>query len=135
MRTVLTALFAILLFVLGCWTPGDIQENLPKHRNKLPSDTVFFVNKTEPRVMRALVDALKARGFKVTEDRALSKVAIETKVESWEYNDAGFSGFYDRDEMTLAISLRQVATGFILARHTVTIRSDFRILRKYVDGL
>ena len=135
MRTVLTALFAILLFVLGCWTPGDIQENLPKHRNKLPSDTVFFVNKTEPRVMRALVDALKARGFKVTEDRALSKVAIETKVESWEYNDAGFSGFYDRDEMTLAISLRQTATGFVLARHTVTIRSDFRILRKYVDGL
>ena len=135
MRTVLTALFAILLFVLGCWTPGDIQENLPKHRNKLPSDTVFFVNKTEPRVMRALVDALKARGFKVTEDRALSKVAIETKVESWEYNDAGFSGFYDRDEMTLAITLRQVATEYVLARHTVIVRSDFRILKKYVDGL
>ena len=135
MRTVLTALFAILLFVLGCWTPGDIQENLPKHRNKLPSDTVFFVNKTEPRVMRALVDALTARGFKVTEDRALSKVAIETKVESWEYNDAGFSGFYDRDEMTLAITLRQVATEYVLARHTVIVRSDFRILKKYVDGL
>ena len=135
MRTVLTALFAILLFVLGCWTPGDIQENLPKHRNKLPSDTVFFVNKTEPRVMRALVDALKARGFKVTEDRALSKVAIETKVESWEYNDAGFSGFYDRDEMTLAITLRQVATEYVLTRHTVIVRSDFRILKKYVDGL
>ena len=135
MRTVLTALFAILLFVLGCWTPGDIQENLPKHRNKLPSDTVFFVNKTEPRVMRALVDALKARGFKVTEDRALSKVAIETKVESWEYNDAGFSGFYDRDVMTLAITLRQVATEYVLARHTVIVRSDFRILKKYVDGL
>ena len=135
MRTVLTALFAILLFVLGCWTPGDIQENLPKHRNKLPSDTVFFVNKTEPRVMRALVDALKARGFKVTEDRALSKVAIETKVESWEYNDAGFSGFYDRDEMTLVITLRQVATEYVLARHTVIVRSDFRILKKYVDGL
>ena len=135
MRTVLTALFAILLFVLGCWTPGDIQENLPKHRNKLPAETVFFVDNTEPRVKNALVDALKARDFKVTEDRAQATVAIETKVQAWEYNDAGFSGFYDRDEMTLAISLRQVDTGFIIARHTVTIKSDFRILRKYVDEL
>lgn len=135
MRTVLTALFAILLFVLGCWTPGDIQENLPKHRNKLPAETVFFVDNTEPRVKNAIVDALKARDFKVTEDRAQATVAIETKVQAWEYNDAGFSGFYDRDEMTLAISLRQVDTGFIIARHTVTIKSDFRILRKYVDEL
>jgi len=135
MRTVLTALFAILLFVLGCWTPGEIEENLPKHRNKLSPETVFFVDKTEPRVMNVLVEALKARGFKVTEDRAIATVALETKVQAWEYNDAGFSGFYDRDEMTLAIALRQVATGYILARHTVTVRSDFRILAKYVDGL
>lgn len=135
MRTILTALFAALLFALGCWTPGDIQENLPKHRNKFPAGTTFFVNKTEPRVMTALSDALRARGFKVTEDRAQATVAIETKVKAWEYNDAGFSGFYDRDEMTLAILLRQTATGFVLARHTVTVRSDFRILAKYVDGL
>ena len=135
MRTVLTAVFAALLFALGCWTPGEIQENLPKHRNKLPAETVFFVDKTEPRVKDTLVAALKDRGFKVTEDRKLATVAIETKVKAWEYNDAGFSGFYDRDEMTLAISLRQVATGFILARHTVTVKSDFRILRKYVDEL
>ena len=135
MRTVLTAVFAVLLFALGCWTPGEIQENLPKHRNKLPVETVFFVDKTEPRVRDTLVAALKARGFKVTEDRSLAAVALETKVQSWEYNDAGFSGFYDRDEMTLGIILRQVSTGFILARHTVTVKSDFRILGKYVDEL
>jgi hypothetical protein len=135
MRTILTALFAVLLFVLGCWTPGEIQENLPKHRNKFPAGTVFFVDKTEPRVTRALVEALRARGFKVTPDRAQASVAIETKIKSWEYNDAGFSGFYDRDEMTLAIQLRQPTTGFVLARHTVTVCSDFRILAKYVDSL
>ena len=135
MRTVLTAVFAVLLFALGCWTPGEIQENLPKHRNKLPVETVFFVDKTEPRVRDTLVAALKARGFKVTEDRSQAAVALETKVQSWEYNDAGFSGFYDRDEMTLGIILRQVSTGFILARHTVTVKSDFRILGKYVDEL
>ena len=135
MRTLLTSLFAFLLFVLGCWTPGDIQKNLPKHRNKFPAGTVFFVHKTEPRVTRALTESLVARGFKVTEDRARATVALETKVQAWEYNDAGFSGFYDRDEMILAITLRQVATGFILARHTVTVKSDFRILAKYVDSL
>ena len=66
MRTVLTSLFAAILFVLGCWTPGDVQENLPKHREKFPKETVFFIMKTEPRVMKTLSDALKARGFKCT---------------------------------------------------------------------
>ena len=135
MRTILTALFAALLFALGCWTSGDIKENLPKRREKFPAGTAFFVKKTEPRVAQALATALRARGFKVTEDRAQAKVAVETQVQSWEYNDAGFSGFYDRDEMTLSIRLRDLETDFILARHTVTVRSDFRILAKYVDGL
>ena len=135
MRTILTALFAALLFALGCWTPGDIQENMPRHREKFPPETVFYVEKTEPRVKKALVDALKARGFKVVDGRARATIAIRAKVESWEYNDAGFSGFYDRDEMTLSIGLEQVATRSILARHTVRVSSDFRILRKYVDGL
>ena len=135
MRTVLTSIFAAILFVLGCWTPGDIQENLPRHRDKLPQGTVFFVERTEPRIMTALSDALKARGFKVVDDRALAAVSIRTKIVSWEYNDAGFSGFYDRDEMTLSLTLERPATRFIIARHTVKVRSDFRILAKYVDEL
>ena len=135
MRTVLTAFFAAILFVLGCWTPGDVQENLPKHRDKFPKETAFFIMKTEPRVMNALSDALKARGFKVTDDRTLATVEIRTKIVSWEYNDAGFSGFYDRDEMTLSLTLERPATGLIIARHTVKVRSDFRILAKYVDEL
>ena len=85
--------------------------------------------------MTALSDALKARGFKVVDDRALAAVSIRTKILSWEYNDAGFSGFYDRNEMTLSLVLERPATRFILARHTVKVCSDFRILAKYVDGL
>ena len=65
----------------------------------------------------------------------LADVAIVAKVVSWEYNDAGFSGFYDRDEMTISIKLERVATKRILARHTVEVNSSFRILAKYVDGL
>ena len=37
--------------------------------------------------------------------------------------------------MTLALTLVRPATGFIIARHTVKVRSDFRILAKYVDEL
>ncbi len=135
MRTVLTALFAILLFVLGCWTPGDIQEHLPKHRDKFPAETVFFVDKTEPRVTNALVDALKARGFKVTWDRALASVALETRVQAWEYNDAGFSGFRSRDDMSLVITVTDRKTKLVRARSHVEVRSDFRILEKYVKTL
>ena len=36
MRTILTALFAILLFVLGCWTPGDYR------LQRQPEKIVFF---------------------------------------------------------------------------------------------
>ena len=133
MRRILTAL--ILAILCGCWTPGSVEEALPKHTEKFPAGTSFFVMKTEPRVMKALSDALKARGFKVTDDRTLATVEIRTKIVSWEYNDAGFSGFYDRDEMTLSLTLERPATRFIIARHTVKVRSDFRILANYVDEL
>ena len=131
----MTAIFAILLFVLGCWTPGDIQENLPKHRNKFAAGTVFFVDKTEPRVTNALVEALKARGFKVTDDRAQAAVTVETKVQSWEYNDAGFSGRRERDHVALSVTLSDPKTKLILQRANVHIASDFRIIGKYVDSL
>lgn len=134
MRAILTALLAAAIFS-GCWTPGDIQENLPRHVHKLPEGTVFYVEKTEKRVMKTIRDALSRRGFRVVDVKKDADVAIVPKVLSWEYNDAGFSGFYDRDEMTVSISLVRVETGLVIARHTVSVRSDFRILRKYVDGL
>lgn len=134
MRAVLTRFFALFLFS-GCWTAGDIQENLPRHTSKFPPETVFYVEKTEGRVRQALVDALGTRGFKVVKSREKATVAVVAKIVSWEYNDAGFSGFYERDQMTIAIHLEQVATGFILARHTVTVDSDFNILASYVEML
>ena len=134
MRAILTCLAAMAILA-GCWTRGAIQENLPRHVDKLPSDTVFYLGKTEKRVRKALADALAHRGFKVVDARKDADVAIEAKILSWEYNDAGFSGFYDRDEMEVSLAIVRVSTGLIVARHTVSIRSDFRILAKYVDSL
>jgi len=134
MRAILTCLIAMVA-ISGCWTPGDVQENLPRHVEKLPLNTKFYVEKTEKRVKKAISDALGARGFQVVGERDDADVAIVPKVLSWEYNDAGFSGFYDRDEMTISISAVRVKTGLIIARHTVLLKSDFRILAKYVDGL
>ena len=134
MRAILTR-FLALLMLSGCWTPGSVQENLPRLRDKLPLETSFYVEKTEKRVRKALSDALEARGFKVVEKKDAADVAVVTKVLSWEYNDAGFSGFRDRDEMTLSIALERVATKRILARHTISVESDFRIIAKYIDSL
>ena len=112
-----------------------MEEVLPKHRDKFPAGSSFFVAQTERRVESALKRALRARGFDVKDNREEADLVMTAKVTAWEYNDAGFSGFYDRDEMTLSLTLERPATRFIIARHTVKVCSDFRILAKYVDGL
>ena len=107
MRTVLTALFAILLFVLGCWTPGDIQEHLPKHRDKFPAETVFFVDKTEPRVTNALVDALKASrgGQNLKRVKLLGDVYDAAKIDSLdvvpEFRDGEIRIFTDSSDASI----------------------------------
>jgi len=67
MRRILTSL--ILACLCGCWTPGSVEEALPKHTEKFPAETTFFVAPTERRVEHALKRALKARGFPVAGDQ------------------------------------------------------------------
>lgn len=131
MRSVLTWLVGGLLFA-GCWTPGEIVENLPRHRDRYPAGTVFHVAKTEPRVQATLVAALEKHGFRVADAREKASLALVTDVVAWEYNDAGFSGFRDRDHMRLAIRVEETATDRVVSRATVLLASDFRILEDYV---
>lgn len=133
MRRILTAL--LLLAVCGCWTPGAIVEGLPKHTVKFPPETSFFVEPGEPHVTHELKTALAARGFPLKDRREEADIVLTVKVEGWEFNDAGFSGFYDRNDMQLAITLSDPRTKRIHARANVTVRSDFHILAKYVDTL
>ena len=133
MRRILTALF--LAAFCGCWTPGSVEEALPKHTEKFPAGSSFFVVKTERRVESALKRALRARGFDVKDSREEADLVMTAKVLGWTYNDAGFSGFHARDDMELVITVADRKTKLVRARANVSIRSDFRILEKYVKTL
>ena len=133
MRRILTAL--ILAALCGCWTPGSVTEVLPKHTEKFPAGSSFFVVKTERRVEAALKRALRARGFEVKENKDEADLVMTAKVLGWTYNDAGFSGFHARDDMELVITVADRKTKFVRARSNVSVRSDIRILEKYVKTL
>ena len=133
MRRILTAL--ILAILCGCWTPGSVTEVLPKHTEKFPAGSSFFVVKTERRVEAALKRALRARGFEVKENKDDADLVMTAKVLGWEYNDAGFSGFHPRDDMELVITVADRKTKLVRARSNVSVRSDIRILEKYVKTL
>ena len=124
-----------LLAFCGCWTPGSVEEALPKHTEKFPAESTFFVEKTERRVETTLKRALRARGFEIKDKKEDADLVMTAKVTGWEYNDAGFSGFRSRDDMSLVITVVDRKTKFVKARSNVTIRSDFRILEKYVRTL
>ena len=108
---------------------------MPKHTDKFPAGASFFVAKTERRVETALKRALRARGFAVKENREEADLVMTAKVAGWEYNSAGFSGFRDRDDMSLVITVTDRKTTLVRARSNVEVRSDFRILEKYVKTL
>ena len=133
MRRILTAL--VLAALCGCWTPGSVREVMPKHTEKFPAGSSFFVEKTERRVEMALKRELRARGFEVKDRREDADLVMTAKVLGWEYNDAGFSGFHARDDMELVITVADRKTKLVRARSNVEIRSDFRILEKYVKTL
>ena len=133
MRRILTAL--LLAALCGCWTPGSVREVMPKHTEKFPAGSSFFVEKTERRVELALKRALRARGFEVKDRSEDADLVMTAKVLGWEYNDAGFSGFHARDDIELVITVADRKTKLVRARSDVSVRSDFRILEKYVKTL
>ncbi len=133
MRRILTAL--ALAALCGCWTPGSVREVMPKHTEKFPAGSSFFVEKTERRVEMALKRELRARGFEVKDRKEDADLVMTAKVLGWEYNDAGFSGFHARDDIELVITVADRKTKLVRARSDVSVRSDFRILEKYVKTL
>ncbi len=108
---------------------------MPKHTEKFPASSSFFVEKTERRVETVLKRALRARGFEVKDRREEADLVMTAKVLGWEYNDAGFSGFHARDDIELVITVADRKTKLVRARSDVSVRSDLRILDKYVKTL
>ncbi len=140
MRGVLTGLLLALLLA-GCetaatpWVRGSIAPGLPRRAGKFPPDVAFCVAKTERRVKAAFEEALRARGFEVVEAEEACDVVVRVKVEAWEFNDVGFGGRGARDDMELSVALVDRRRRRVLGRANISLRSDFRIIGKYVDGL
>ena len=134
-----SAALAAALFLCGCqttpWVRGTVADGRPKLSRKFPLDVAFFVDRTERRVKAAFEEALRARGFTVVDKEEACDVVVRARVSSWEVNDAGFAGFGPRDDMELSISLVDRRHRRILARANVSVRSDFRIISKYVETL
>ena len=139
MRGVLTGLLLAVLLA-GCetattpWVRGTVTPGLPRRTEKFPSDVAFCVAKTEKRVKAAFEEALRARGFEVVETEEACDVIVKVQVVSWEFNDAGFGGMgRDRDDMELSVSVTDRRKKRVKDRANISVRSDFRIIKKYVD--
>ena len=177
LRHVLALLAAALL--AGCVLfPGTIEEGLPKLRDRLPETTrVYLPSPLNPRggflytrnaqiVAQAFKGAFERRGIAVTMPERRSgaqptvlaqarsngcDVVLFTQIQRWDYGEAGFSGFGGRDEVTLGVTLMDVAKERVLTRATIYVRNGIGrsppggnddpaesvtpILDKYVESL
>ena len=138
MRPVCLPVLLAACLLSGCrttpWVRGSVDEGLPKLEERFPADVAFFVEKTEKRVGRAFREALEARGFPVVEKEEMCDVVVKATVDAWEFNNAGFGGgIGDRDDMELSVQLVDRRRKRILARARISVRSDFRIISKYVE--
>ena len=128
-----------LLPLGGCrtppWTRGSVTAVLPQHVEKCRADTAFCVEmvRKEKRVKARLEEALRARGFEVVEKRIECDVVVKVEVTAWETNDAGFSGFGQRDDMQITVALVDRRRQTIMGRWRVVLKSDFRILDRCVE--
>lgn len=144
-------LFVVLMLALvaGCaFFSGDIEEGMPKLRDKLPESTkVYLANALNPRGGRLyarngqlVVDefraAFKARGISVTVPDRRSGVTVDvledartngcdvvvfTQVLRWDYGEAGFTGLGGRDEVYLSVLLMRPETQRVVTRANIRV--------------
>lgn len=138
---------AAAVALAGCLTRGSVEEHPPKVVDKLPATArVFVATDDKPgaktlyerrarAVAAALNDALAARGVAVAAGEKSADFAVRMQIVSWEYNDAGFSGFGDRDDVTVELVVENLKTRRVFSRATVRVKSDFAIFRKYVERI
>ena len=151
MRSSLVPAVAALLLLTGCqvpfFVPGGFDEGMPRlhepfnegmsvwvERPEKPAEKSVY-SRREHTLVEEFEKAFEVHGARRPEKKDDADVAVEIKVLAWEYNDAGLSGFRDRDHVELSVMLSNPKTKRILQRANVHIASDFRIIGKYVDSL
>lgn len=162
MRFVLTLLLAALCFC-GCFS-GRIVEGIPRLQHPLPKKTTkIFLSRPykgdgrplQGRSVKLVTDAfgaaLKEKGVEyVLPDKRTEKledafkaavaakcgIVLSVEVNFWGYNDAGFSGFRERDEVELSVVVADSYMKRIIARTRLYSEGSFeKIIKRYVDSL
>ncbi len=151
MRFRFPVLCAAIALLVGCsipyYIPGGYDEGMPRLYDPIKECSSVWVMRLEKpasdsiyqRSEHILADeferCFEAHGGLRPVKQEDADVLVEIKVLSWEYNDAGFSGFRDRYHIELQVTLSNPKRKRILQRAYVHILNDFRIIKKYVDSL
>lgn len=138
-----------LVFLAGCalpfYVPGDFEETLPRLDAPLEKGAKVWIERPKlalspyARHLAALLDGFEAafahQGAVRPEKKEVADIVVDIDVLSWEYSDMGFSGPRARDDVSLAVRLSDPKKRRILQRAHVHVRSDMRIISKYVESL
>lgn len=151
MRIRILPFFLAAAFFAGCSVPfhvrGGFKEGMPKLYDPIAEGASVWVERPEKPASQSLYQrrehmlveefekAFKEHGAERPEKKEDADVVVEIEVLSWEYNDAGMSGFRERDHIELQVTLSDPGDKLILQRAMISISSDFRIIGRYVDSL
>ena len=115
--------------------PATAHRKVPVRRGVLRREDGEELYRDIAALLSESPEALRARGFEIVETEEACDVIVKVQVGSWEFNDAGFGGRGTRDDMELSVALVDRRRKRVLGRSNISLRSDFRIIGKYVDGL
>ena len=151
-RILLKAMVAAVPLFAGCaavsgWMSGSISEGIPKLRKKLPRTAkVHFADPVNARgyalhernrkqVQDAFGKAFDALGVSHSAETNGCDHTLHVVVERWEYGDSGFFGSGDRDEVSMAVIVRNNGTGRVLARASLYARNLDLLVERYARTL
>lgn len=129
------------------WTSGTIEEGIPKLREKISrSSQVYLADpvnangyvlhaRSRKDVERAFGNALGEIGVSHSFKTNGCDVSVHVVVDSWEYGDAGFSGFGDRDAVTMSVIVTDMKKDRVLTRTSLFARNLDLLVKRYVEGL
>ena len=133
--------------VLSGWMAGEIEEGIPKLRDKLPRTAkVYFddpVNangaqlhaRSRKQVQNAFGKAFDGLGVSHSTQTNGCDVAFHVMVESWEYGDAGFAGQGARDAVTMSVIVMNRKNDRVLTRSSLFARNLDLLVKRYVETL
>ena len=151
-RVLLKAIVAIVPLFVGCatvseWMSGSVTEGIPKLRGKLPRTAqVHFADPVNVRgdalhernrkqVQDAFVKAFDMVGVSHSTETNGCDYTLRVVVDRWEYNDSGFFGSGDRDEVSMSVMVVKNDTDRVLTRASLYANDLNVLVSKYVKML